>query len=804
MSKITTVHYEVQSGRNEKAVKLFEQEIGSYENWVPEDKFMENPAHVWGLIDVCNSYYELGNMSKAEECAEAYAELFLEKIPETEKGSWNRNYFEFRYHRMLLSLYLELGNYEKARYHAEKGIELYITEIGRLTLTMTGSINSQASFMANAAIAFAKTGNQKRAKELLADIPAINRWKSIDTAATKKQKNAHQARGYIAIGDYENARTALESDLGIASYIPRSIIFIQSLGLSEVLGTGEELTDPLNLDELFLTSKMYLHTGEYEKAKIGYDALLNNSHKVSGMGPSRESLDLSKRPSFYYVLFHDRGKIALHDGDQELAVSSFRQALDIIEKQRATIHTESSKIGFVGNKQDVYRDMTALLIEMGRFEEAFAIAERAKARALVDMLASKSDLNGGERADTKELTGLLREVDDLELKAQLVVTGNKAEQQSAQRSVELKQKQILQTDPEFSSLVAVSPPDVKAIQALLAENETMIEYYGDETELFAFVVSSSQIRGVKLGPVDIKEKVSRFRTWIQAPPAEVRGLKLSKPKAPVSHEKKTGEELYNALIAPLSKYIKNANLTIVPHGALHYLPFNALSDGSTYLIDHYRIRVLPSASVMPFLKNKKQNYQGKLLALGNPDLDNPALDLPGAEEESRAITRMVPKASLYTGKQATETLAKAEGSRYKYVHFALHGTFDAEKPLTSGLLLASDAQNDGILTVAELYTMNIPADLVTLSACETALGKIANGDDVVGFTRGFLYAGTQSIVSTLWKVDDQATSILIQKFYRELEKTDKRRALRNAQRYVKDKINDHPYYWAAFQLTGNI
>jgi len=309
---------------------------------------------------------------------------------------------------------------------------------------------------------------------------------------------------------------------------------------------------------------------------------------------------------------------------------------------------------------------------------------------------------------------------------------------------------------------------------------------------------------VALGPVDIKEKVSGFRTWIQTPPAEVRGLRLAKSKGPASHGNKTGEELYNDLIAPLAKHIETRNLTIVPHGALHYLPFNALSNGNTYLIDRYRVRVLPSASVMAFLKNNKQEYQGRLLAFGNPDLNNPALDLPGAEAESRAITRKVPKASLYTRKQATETVAKADGSRYKYVHFALHGTFDSDKPLSSGLLLAPDTQNDGILTVGELYTMNIPADLVTLSACETALGKIANGDDVVGFTRGFLYAGTQSIVSTLWKVDDQATSKLIQKFYRELEKTDKRQALRNAQRYVKNNVNDHPYYWAAFQLTGKI
>lgn len=118
-------------------------------------------------------------------------------------------------------------------------------------------------------------------------------------------------------------------------------------------------------------------------------------------------------------------------------------------------------------------------------------------------------------------------------------------------------------------------------------------------------------------------------------------------------------------------------------------------------------------------------------------------------------------------------------------------------------MLSKDDENDGILTVGELYEIRLPAELVTLSACETALGKVASGDDVVGFTRGFLYAGTGSIVSSLWKVDDKATSLLMQKFYMDLTATDKRSALRSAQLHVRDSYNSHPYYWAAFQITGS-
>ena len=114
---------------------------------------------------------------------------------------------------------------------------------------------------------------------------------------------------------------------------------------------------------------------------------------------------------------------------------------------------------------------------------------------------------------------------------------------------------------------------------------------------------------------------------------------------------------------------------------------------------------------------------------------------------------------------------------FKYLHIASHGTFNADSPLTSALLLAKDSTNDGTLTVGELYSMRLNADLVTLSACETGLGKIANGDDVVGLTRGFLYAGSRSIVASLWKVDDEATAYLMTRFYSALKSTSKREAL---------------------------
>jgi CHAT domain-containing protein len=293
-------------------------------------------------------------------------------------------------------------------------------------------------------------------------------------------------------------------------------------------------------------------------------------------------------------------------------------------------------------------------------------------------------------------------------------------------------------------------------------------------------------------------------------PAEIRGFttaKASGSSIPVSRDSQlrmSGEILYEKLIQPLESMIYTKNLTIVPHGALHYLPFNALNSGGEYLIDRYSIRILPSASVMQFLKDRREGHAGNLLAFGNPDLGDPTYDLPGAQNEAIAITKDQTKSKLLLRNQATETAVKQYGAGFRYLHFAVHGIFDAEKPLSSGLLLSGDDENDGTLSVGELYDLYLPADLVTLSACETALGEVANGDDVVGFTRGFLYAGTSSIISSLWKVDDKATSILMQQFYKSLEESDKRSALRTAQLKIKDNYNSHPYFWAAFQITGSV
>jgi len=263
-------------------------------------------------------------------------------------------------------------------------------------------------------------------------------------------------------------------------------------------------------------------------------------------------------------------------------------------------------------------------------------------------------------------------------------------------------------------------------------------------------------------------------------------------------------EFYELIIAPFEKEIKTKNLIVVPHGVLHKVPFSALTDGQKYMVDKYAISFLPAASLMEHVVKKRKTEKDSLLVFANPKTDSTPLDF--AEAEGKAISKMFLQNEFYSGEKATETIAKKKAPAFNIIHFATHGEFNVHQPLQSGLLLAKDEENDGSLQVHEIFGMDLKsANLVTLSACETALSKVLGGDDLVGLSRGFIYAGTPSILATLWKVDDPATSRLMEFFYKNWKQgMSKPEALRKAQLDLKNIPQyKHPYYWAPFVMIGD-
>jgi len=226
-----------------------------------------------------------------------------------------------------------------------------------------------------------------------------------------------------------------------------------------------------------------------------------------------------------------------------------------------------------------------------------------------------------------------------------------------------------------------------------------------------------------------------------------------------------------------------------------------LSPQGKYLIEEFPIRYLSSASLMQFTRGKRRASRETTLAMGNPSLGDPAYELRFAEREVRELAQIYSKSDVFLREQATKSKAVSLSPTHDILHFAVHAEFNEEDPMSSALLLAVEGKEDGKLKVSEIFSLNLKADAVVLSACETALGKISNGDEIIGLTRAFIYAGTPSVIATLWKVNDRASYELMSAFYSSLKTMKKSEALRQAQLKTMKEF-PQPFYWAAYALTG--
>jgi len=213
-----------------------------------------------------------------------------------------------------------------------------------------------------------------------------------------------------------------------------------------------------------------------------------------------------------------------------------------------------------------------------------------------------------------------------------------------------------------------------------------------------------------------------------------------------------------------------------------------------YLIDRYNISYLPSASVLKYLEPKKRPKGDKLLAFANPTTNrDDHKPLPFAEKELNDIAQFYEQKLLLSKADATEDRFRELAPDYDIIHLACHSELNSAYPLFSGLLLAPGEEQDGELDVHELFTTDLNAYLVVLSACQTGLGHLTTGDELVGLSRAFIYAGTPSVVSSLWVVNDESTAYLMTRFHRNLRKYDKAEALRRAQLEAKNRYKS-PYY----------
>ncbi|MBI2266595.1 MAG: CHAT domain-containing protein [Armatimonadetes bacterium] len=508
------------------------------------------------------------------------------------------------------------------------------------------------------------------------------------------------------------------------------------------------------------------------------------------------------------------------------ALTSYQSAIAILEDIRKRLHTEKDRSTIVENRMLIYERIIEILFGMGAHDEAFYYVEKSKAKAFLDLLGSKEIIpknQGSERA-----LSLARKERELQ-----VAVESARDLKELTLSLKEHQKALLDLkslDPEYVSLKTVSPLQPKEIQALLDTDSAILEYFFGEQISLLFVVTRDQISAHALESrlPSLLKTVHRFRHLAADQTKNIAD----------SSWQDILFELYGGLLAPVADRISGkGHLFIVPHNILHHLPFQALvteKDKSgalvpqpKFLVEKFNISYLPSASVLKYAREKNTGRNDVALILGNAKYPDGVIQLKGSEKEARQIASILPKSTLRIYDQATETLVKKEGSAYGLLHFATHGQLKGDRPLESRLLLTQDSENDGYLTVQEIFGLNLSSWLVVLSACET--GKVSSflaesgnifpaGDDLVGLSRAFVYAGTPSVVASLWEVSDASTALLMEKFYQILtgmNPADKAKALREAQlslihfknyASLPDLVEGqlaHPYYWAAFSLIGD-
>lgn len=660
-------------------------------------------------------------------------------------------------HLMQAEAMLELGRYQEAASKAKSAMD-WIAKEG------SDDRDFELQALSTMVIASVLSGQRDEAKNTLKKIETMSTAFPLFDDYTPTRVFA-LARSHVALGNYSEAAALLEGD----GYF-KLRRFLDNLFSGATL-QGLNYWMWADLPRGYLLAKCRLETGRLTEAREALDRLL-------------EIPQSSANGEIYWQMLFDRGRIAEQDGEVDRAIDYYRRAVEIIERQRSSIQTEINKIGFATDKQSVYARLVAVSLHAGREGDALEIVERSKSRALVDLLAGKRAFGS---QDSQELAVLSEAESGLQLQQASDAERN---QQNRTRWVSAR-NQLRKKNPELASLVTVSPVSVADVQSRLKPNEVLVEYYISDGNLLAFMADGKKVQAFRLEGRGLEADVKALRKEMMQPDDEgpVRDL---------------AQSLYKRLVAPMQPHVAGKNLLIVPHGILHYLPFSMLHDGKDPLVAHAKLRVLPSSSVLLYLdESGNSTSERSLLIFGNPDLGEARYDLPSAEVEARYIAGKFPGSKLLVRDQATETAFKELAPNYRYLHVASHGQFNPKNPLGSRLLLSKAEKDDGSLTVGELYDLHLKADLVVLSACETGLGGLMGGDDVIGLTRAFIYSGAENIVSSLWEVDDESTAALMENFYKAVAQgMDKAQALRDAQNKLRIK-NPHPFFWSAFYLTGS-
>ena len=476
-----------------------------------------------------------------------------------------------------------------------------------------------------------------------------------------------------------------------------------------------------------------------------------------------------------------------YESNPNIAFNYFESSIELQEIAGGRLVEEKHKISFHAHTSNAYQAMVPLCLKLGKEKTAFEYVERSKSRALLDLLAATKIkptvklTSKLERllADEENCLAELREIQTRHLGQSRVSEPGKIE--GIRKKLNCIYDEIGEVAPEYVFTRRGKPLSLNKIQKMLASQKNMVllEYFTTKDSVFIFVVSSrdNQLH-VETVPISAKKRYRYVENYLRE---VVNYLYLEDIG-------NTWLELSYYLIKPISKYlVKGDVIYFVPYGLLHYLPMHALQLDGEPLIRRHPVAYSPSASLIKFCLQK-----------GSGKLQSCASFGVVFEKEADGVAELF-GTTAYNGSLANKSNVDTCVDR-DIIHFSCHGHFNNADPLSSGVVLYNE-----FLTVREIFGMKLGGELVTLSACETGLNQRSRGDELIGLSRAFIYAGAPSVVVSLWSVDAGSTRELMLEFYGLLKDGfDKASAMQEAQKKIMEKPEySHPYYWAPFILTGD-
>ena len=731
---------------------------------------------------------------------------------------------------------LELqGNYAEALEQYQRSLELY-RSIGdtadiAITLGNIGNIHQELGNYPQALEQFQKSlklheevGSKVGIARMLNNIGAVHQELGNYTGALEqfqKSLKIHEEIGSkIGIAGGFNSIGGIYSSQG--DYVLALEQFQKSLKISEE--AGDKATTASTLKDI---GEVYLRQDDNNRALQFAERAADLATQIGSPGVLGEAHTIAGKAYFTLNRFNE-------------ARRSFDQAIAVIETLRANIAGgEQEQAQFFESRISPYHAMVELLISQNKPGEALVYAERAKARVLLDVLS------GGRVNVTKSMTNSEIE-QERKLRNQLVSLNTRIYHEKQRGGIDLDRLHQLEPQlekarldyeafetnlygahPELKTQRGQTPPlGLDQTGTLLPDGMTaLLEFVVTEKKTYLFVLSKTA--SVKVFPLEIKQtelkdKVERFRQMLSTVD---------------SRFSETAHGLYDLLLKPAADEIAGkTRLVVVPDGSLWELPFQALqTPRDRYLIDDYAISYVPSLTVLREIIQASHTKEARsaaptLLAMGNPALgtqtttrvkailmDEKLDPLPEAEQQVRALEKIYgpARSRIYLGPEAREERFKSEAKDFRILHLATHGILNDRSPMYSHLLLAQSGEvgkEDGILEAWELMKMEWKADLVVLSACETARGRVGKGEGMIGMTWALFVAGVPTTVVSQWKVQSGSTAELMVEFHRQLKtrrtapsaRYDAAKALQAAALKLKrDSRYQHPFYWAGFVVVGD-